>query len=82
MNKITQSNLGTGHTELSTGHNGAPHIRPQNYPSHGPILPASSLDLSDLPSQIASISDQPVLPQCTRETDIQTDQQVAGRNIR
>ena len=48
--------------KLCIGYNGAPHTRPHNYP---PIqwtdlqMPASSLDPSDLPSQTASMSDQP-----------------------
>ena len=63
--------------KVPIGYNGASHIRPQNYPLPWTYpqtqSPASSLDLSDLPSQTASISDQPCIHNAL--TDTQTDRQ-------
>jgi len=41
---------------LAIGYNGAPHIRPQNFPL--PWIDPQTLDPSDLPPQTASTSDQ------------------------
>jgi len=80
-NKIAQSNSETSPArhKLPINYNGALHIRPQNYPLPLPNsqtqLPASSLDASDLPSQTASISDQPF---CHNALDRQTDRPTDG----
>jgi len=103
INKIAQSNLGTGciatiasvyptyhpkpqpqqFTHFCTAMPqiprwlqwGTPHFCPQNYPlpwtDSQTQLPASSLDPSDVPSQTASISDQPF---CHNALDKQTRQ--------
>jgi len=67
------------HDKLSTGYNGVPHIHPPKCPFHEVIsthLLASSLDPADLPSQMASRSNQPFFPQYTRQTDTHTDTQM------
>ena len=65
----------TEFAKLPIGYNGAPYIRLQNYlvfflsTDFQTQLPVSSVDLSNLPSQTASISDEPFLPQCTGQTN-------------
>jgi len=77
---------GLWYLKLPISYSGVPHICPQNYSllwtSPETHLPASSLYPSDLPSQAASIYDQP-LPQCTRQTDTHrhTDQHMVGGNV-
>jgi len=81
-NKKLQSDLGRGRDATNSPElkMGCPTFVPKNTHSHGSTtnLPASSMDLSDLPSQTASIYDQPFCHNAPdRQTDRHTDRETS-----
>ena len=77
MNKSAQSNLGTGPRKVPIGYNGAVQIRPQKYPFPVDRLPNPNTCLIRGPVRRmvpnACWLRSAVFPQCTGQTDRQTD---------